>query len=264
VTPSDDRREDVRMRFAEWRATGDLQQRNALIEEHSWLASYCANRFARRGEPRDDLLQVAMLGLVKAADRFEPDRGLAFSTFAVPTMVGELRRYFRDKTWSVHVTRRAKEASRSVSMVVDELTAALGRTPTVDEIGQRAGLDAEAVLEALEVNTLRRSAALDASDPHDPDDPAADADAALAVIERGFEAAEARTVLESLLPTLPTARDREVVRLRFVCGLTQAEIAASIGVSQVQVSRIIRTNLERLRRAARRRRPRVAAGLEVG
>ena len=264
MTPSDDRREDVRMRFAEWRATGDLRQRNALIEEHSWLASYCANRFARRGESRDDLMQVALLGLVKAADRFDPDRGLAFSTFAVPTMVGELRRYFRDKTWSVHVTRRAKEASRSVSIVVDELTAVLGRTPTVDEIGQRTGLDAEAVLEALEVNTLRRSASLDASDRSDSDDPGVDADAALAVVDRGFEAAEARTVLESLLPVLPTARDREVMRRRFVCGLTQAEIAASIGVSQVQVSRIIRTNLERLRHAAQRRQPNRRGGLEVG
>jgi RNA polymerase sigma-B factor len=236
------------MRFARWRATGDLLQRNALIEEHTWLASYCANRFARRGESREDLMQVALLGLVKAADRFEPDRGLAFSTFAVPTMVGELRRYFRDKTWSVHVTRRSKEASRTVSIVVDELTAVLGRTPGVEEIGERAGLDHAAVLEALEVNTLRKSAPLDASDP---DEPAGDA--ALAVIEPGFEAAEARSVLESLLPALPTARDREVVRLRFVEGLTQSEIAAAIGVSQVQVSRILRTNLDRLRAVARRR-----------
>jgi RNA polymerase sigma-B factor len=250
VTVTDDRREDTRMRFALWRATGDLRQRNALIEEHTWLASYCANRFARRGESRDDLMQVALLGLVKAADRFDPHRGLAFSTFAVPTMVGELRRHFRDKTWSVHVTRRAKEASRSVSLVVDELTAVLGRTPTADEIGERAGLDVEAVLEALEVNTLRRSAALDASDFDDP----TDADAALAVVDPGFETAEARNVLEALLPALPTARDREVMRLRFVCGLTQSEIASAIGVSQVQVSRLIRNNLDRLRRAAARRR----------
>jgi RNA polymerase sigma-B factor len=246
-------REDARRRFAPWGATGDLARRNALVEEHMWLASYCANRFTRKGEPRDDLRQVALLGLVNAADRFDPARGLAFSTFAVPTILGELRRHFRDRTWSVRVNRRVKDAGRTVSLVVDDLTATLGRSPTVPEIAERAGLSTEDVLEALEANTLRLSASLDVDGPERPD-----SDAALGVEDPGYGAAEARTIVHELLHALPTPRDRQVVKLRFVDGLSQSEIASQVGVSQVQVSRLLRTNLARMRRAADRRRARPA------
>jgi RNA polymerase sigma-B factor len=234
-------------RFDEWHRTADRRLRNSLIEDHTWLASFCAARFSHRGEARDDLLQVALLGLVNAVDRFDPARGVAFSTFAVPTIVGELCRHFRDKTWSVHVTRRAKEASRTVAVVVDELTATFGRTPTVAELAERSGLSGDQVLEALEVNDLRRSVSLDPIEDVAPRE-----DSALGMYDSGFASAEARSIVGPLLRALPTARDRRVVELRFIEGLTQSEIADRIGVSQVQVSRLLRANLDRMRRACRR------------
>ena len=235
-------------RFERLRATGDIRVRNALVEDYSWLASFCASRFARRGEPRDDLVQVALVGLVNAVNQFDPARRLSFSTFAVPTIEGELRRYFRDKTWSVHVTRRVKDAGRAVSSAVDGLTAALGRTPTVAEIAGRTGLRPEDVLEALDLQHLQRGAPLEQGDGDD-----AHEGGALGVEDAGYTSAEARTVLADLLGVLPTRRDRLIIELRFVEGLTQSEIAREIGVSQVQVSRLLRANLDRMRRAASRR-----------
>lgn len=244
--------DDLDPRFARWQSTGDLRIRNALVEDHTWLASFCAHRFARRGESRDDLLQVALVGLVNAVNRFEPDRGLSFSTFAVPTIEGELRRYFRDKTWTVHVTRRLKDASRAVASAVDDLTATLGRTPTAAEVAERTGLRQEEVLEALDVHTLQRTVAIDHGEGDDVHDVTP-----LGVEDRGYASAEARTIVADLLHALPTGRDRLIIRLRFVEGLTQSEIARQIGVSQVQVSRLLRTNLDRMRAAATRqgRRP---------
>jgi RNA polymerase sigma-B factor len=242
-------------RFAQWRATGDIKIRNALVEDLSWLASFCARRFVHRGESRDDLEQVALVGLVNAVNRFDPERGLSFSTFAVPTIEGELRRWFRDRTWAVHVTRRVKDASRDVASAVDDLTAAFGRTPTVAEIAERTTLDQDEVLEALEAHHLQRGVMLD-----DRDEEEGRQSRYLGVVDRGYDAAEARTVLAGLLSVLPTPRDRLIVQLRFVEGLSQSEIAREIGVSQVQVSRLLRTNLDRMRRAASWRGRRVAAG----
>ena len=236
-------------RFARWRATGDMALRNALVEDLGWLASFCASRFAHRtDEARDDLRQVAMVGLVNAVNRFEPDRGLSFSTFAVPTIEGELRRHFRDKTWAVHVTRKVKDNARIVASAVDDLTAAMGRTPTVAEISTHTGLLDDDVLEALEAHHLHRGVALD-----DRDDEDAHQSGQLGMVDRGYEAAEARTVVAELLVALPTARDRRIIELRFLEQLSQSEIAREIGVSQVQVSRLLRANLERMRRAASRR-----------
>lgn len=248
------RDEGLDPRFEQWRATGDLRLRNALVEDHAWLASFCASRFARRGEPRDDLVQVALVGLVNAVNRFDPSRGLLFSTFAVPTIEGELRRYFRDKTWGVHVTRRVKDASRSVASAIDDLTATLGRTPTAAEVAERTGLRQEDVLEALDVLSLQRGVPLEQGDGDDVHDAAP-----LGVEDRGFVSAEARTVLAGLLTALPTERDRRIIEMRFVEGLTQSEIARHIGVSQVQVSRLLRTNLDRMRNAATRQDRRVAS-----
>lgn len=236
---------DVDARFDRLRATGDRAIRNELVEEFRWLATFCTRRFANRGEPRDDLVQVAFVGLLKAVERFDPARGVAFTTFAVPTIVGELRRHFRDTTWSMHVPRRGKELYQAVAGVVDELTSALGRSPSVAEIAEQAGVTTDEALEALEIRGCYRGVSLEPADADDPPD-----DAALRVEDRGFEAAEARCVVSSLLRTLPTRRDRLVVELRFLDGLTQSEIAARIGVSQVQVSRLLRANLARMRRAA--------------
>lgn len=241
---------EIDTRFHTLRDTRDRALRNELVEDFRWLATFCARRFTNRGEPRDDLLQVAFLGLVKAVDRFDPERGAAFSTFAVPTIVGELRRHFRDKTWSVHVSRRAKELYQAVAGVADHLTSVLGRSPTVAEIAQHAGMTIDETLEALEVRDCYRGVPLEPTGDEDNS-----GSAAIGVDDQGFSAAEARCTVSSLLRTLPTKRDRLVVELRFLEGLTQSEIAARIGVSQVQVSRLLRTNLERMRRAARQLAP---------
>jgi RNA polymerase sigma-B factor len=246
--------EGIDPRFHTLQATGDRALRNELVEDHRWLAAYCARRFTNRGEPRDDLQQVALLGLVKAVDRFDPERGAAFSTFAVPTIVGELRRHFRDKTWSVHVSRRAKELYQAVAGVADELTSLLGRSPTVAEIAQHAGISIDEALEALEVRDCYRGVPLEPAGEDDSSE-----SGLLGMVDGGFDAADARCTVSSLLRTLPTARDRLVVELRFLEGLTQSEIAARIGVSQVQVSRLLRANLARMRRAPRSA---VAAGAD--
>jgi RNA polymerase sigma-B factor len=229
-------------RFVEYRRTGDRAIRNALIEEHRWLALHCARRFDHKGEPLDDLVQVAMLGILKAVERFDPTFGTRFSTFAVPTVVGELRRHFRDRTWSVHVPRRAKELYQTVSSVVDDLHQALGRSPTVPEIADRAGVTVEEALQALEVSGCYRGVPL--TPPSDDD--AVDSPV-LGEDDGGFLAAEARVTVGKLLAVLPSPRDREIIRLRFVDGKTQSQIAALVGVSQVQVSRLLRANIERMR-----------------
>jgi RNA polymerase sigma-B factor len=234
--------------FARWREKGDRDARNRLVEHHQWLTTYCANRFSQRGETREDLVQVASVGLVHAVDRFDPSRGVAFSTFAVPTIVGELRRHFRDKTWSVHVPRRGKELYQAVAAVIEDLTAVLGRSPTVAEIAERAGVTVDEALEALEVRDCYRTVSFDP-----PSDDQADTnDGFLGMTDPGFDAAEARSMVEGLLDTLPTPRDRLIVELRFLAGLTQSEIGARVGVSQVQVSRLLHANLERMRAVAGR------------
>jgi RNA polymerase sigma-B factor len=236
---SDDRLDP---RFAEFRRTGDRDVRNALIEEHRWLAVHCARRFAHKGEPLDDLVQVAMVGILKAVDRFDPDYGVVFSTFAVPTVVGELRRHFRDKTWSIHVPRRAKELYQTVSGVVDELTQILGRSPTVPEIADRAGVSVEDALEALEVSSCYRGVPL--APPSDDD--TADA-VTLGDDDPGYRATDAKLTVTTLLEALPTERERRIIKMRFVEGLTQSQIAAEIGVSQVQISRLLRASLDKMR-----------------
>ena len=154
-------------RFAEYRATGDRAVRNELVEDHRWLAVHCARQFARKGEPLDDLVQVAAVGILKAVDRFDPTYGTAFTTYAVPTVTGELRRHFRDRTWSVHVPRRAKDLYQSVSGVAEELSQTLMRSPTVPEIAQRSGTTVEEALEALEVRASYRGVPL--ATPEDDD-----------------------------------------------------------------------------------------------
>jgi RNA polymerase sigma-B factor len=229
-------------RFAAYRRTGDHGIRNTLVEDHRWLAMHCARGFARRGEPQEDLDQVAIVGLVKAVDRFDPQFGTAFSTFAVPTILGELRRHFRDKTWSVHVPRRAKELYQAISGVVDELTQVLGRSPTVPEIADRAGITVEDALEALEVRDMYRSETLDASVDDETREPAV-----LGQEDHGFAVTDARFTVQGLLCVLSTERERQIIRMRFVDGMSQSQIGAEIGLSQVQISRLLRASLDKMR-----------------
>jgi RNA polymerase sigma-B factor len=227
-------------RFARYRETGDRDLRNALIEEHRWLAVHCAQRFAHKGEPLDDLVQVAMLGVLKAVERFDPNYGVVFSTFAVPTIVGEIRRHFRDTTWAVHVPRRLKDLHHTVNVAVTELGQVLGRSPTVDEIADRAGVPVEEVLETLEAG---RSYSRVPLTPPSADD--GDEEPNLGEEDRQLEAAEARMTVTELMATLP-ARERRIVELRFMGGMTQSQIAARVGVSQVQVSRLLRASLAKM------------------
>jgi RNA polymerase sigma-B factor len=231
-------------RFRDYRATGDRVVRNQLIEQHRWLAIHCAKRFADKGEPLDDLVQVAMLGVLKAVQRFDPDYGAAFATFAVPTIVGELRRHFRDTTWAVHVPRRARDLQHTVKVAVDELGQLLGRSPTVAEIASQAGVPEEDVLDALEAARCYRKAPLE-SGSDDATGEIVDI-AALGQDERGLDAVEASSTVQQLLTVLPP-RERRIVELRYMQGHTQSHIAELVGVSQVQVSRLLRRSLAVMR-----------------
>ena len=250
--PTTSRRSRARVRdaavdaenFRRYRATGDREIRNALIADHRWLALHCAKRFANKGEPLDDLVQVAMLGVLKAVERYDPDYGATFATFAVPTVTGELRRHFRDTTWAVHVPRRAKDLQHTVKVAVEDLGQILGRSPTVQEIAEQAGVPVEEVLDALEAARCYRKTPLATA----TDDETGEADdlATLGHDDRGLDAIEATETVERLLAELPP-RERRIVELRYVQGLTQSHIAELVGVSQVQVSRLLRASLAKMR-----------------
>ena len=227
----------------------DPVDRELLVERFLPLARQLARRYQRPEEPFDDLFQVACLGLVKAIDRFDLTREVAFSSYAVPTILGEIKRYFRDRTWSVRVPRDLQELALRVDRKVSELSTDLRRQPTVTEIAEAVGIEEEDVLEALEASGAYRATSL--STPRGNDDEAGETlGDTVGTSEEGFGLAESRATLEQLMRAV-TPREREVLRLRFEEDLTQAEIGERIGVSQMQVSRIIRQSIARLRTVAR-------------
>jgi RNA polymerase sigma-B factor len=241
---SKDRQRLERELLERYHASGDIAARQQLIERFLPLARKLVRNFERPGESSDDLMQVASLGLVKAVDRFELDRGTAFSSFAVPTIVGELKRYLRDAGWDVHVPRSIQERALQVNHVLSELSRRLGRSPSPAEVAQATGLSHEDVLEAMEAAMAYDSLSLETPAGDEPD--AVPYSERIAVEESGYELAEYSATLGPRLRALPE-RDRLVLRLRFVEDLTQSEIADRIGVSQMHVSRLIRAALERLR-----------------
>jgi RNA polymerase sigma-B factor len=234
-------------RFTAYRRTGDRRLRDELVEEHAPLAHFLASRFANRGESRDDLVQVALVGLFKAVERFDPGRGLQFSTFATPTILGELKRHFRDRGWAVRVPRRVQELHLQLGRIISTLGQEEGRSPTPAEVAERAGVSEEAVLEAMEAGSLYRLVSLDGSVA--PDDEGNELSACLGDDDPEFERIEHRSELAELLSVLP-ARERRIVELRFFESLTQSEIAERVGVSQMHVSRLLTRSLERLRAEA--------------
>jgi RNA polymerase sigma-B factor len=241
LLPAPQTDEDLLSAFAE---TQDRQLRAMLVERYLPLARSIARRYARGTEPLDDLVQVAAMGLLKAIDRFDPERGYAFSTFAVPTISGEVRRYFRDRTWAVRPPRDLLERSLQVDKVAAELTNRLGRSPTVRQIGQALELPDEEVLEAMEA--ARASTAASLSAPRGTEGDADDTlGASIGVEDDGFAMVEHRATYERLSACL-TDRERTVVELRFKRDLTQEEIGKRIGVSQMQVSRVLRQALAKL------------------
>ena len=232
-------------RFVAYRRTGDRRLRDDLVEAHVPLAQYLARRFAHRGEPHDDLLQVALLGLLKAVERFEPDRGLQFSTFATPTIVGELKRHFRDRGWAMRVPRRVQELHLQLSRAVSAMSQSQGRSPTPKEVAESLGVSEEEVLEAMEAGQAHHAMSLDAQSQTEEGE-------GVPLTERlgggdpGFDTVEYGAAIEGAMESL-SERDRTVLHLRFVEDMTQTEIAERVGVSQMHVSRILRSAVERLR-----------------
>jgi RNA polymerase sigma-B factor len=240
--------------FAQARA-GDERAREQLVERYLPLARGLARRYQRTEEPQEDLAQVASLGLLKAVDRYDTTRDTAFSSFAVPTILGELRRHFRDRTWSVRVPRELQELALRVDRTVTALSSQAGRAPTVGAIAAAVDASEEQVLDALQAAGAYRASSLDAprggAGEESPGESVADA---VGVEEGGFERAEERAMLGPILAHI-TERERLVLTLRFGQDMTQAEIGDRIGVSQMQVSRLIRQALARLREGLREEPP---------
>jgi RNA polymerase sigma-B factor len=241
------RAREERALFARYLDTRERADRDILFNRFLPLARQLARRYQRSTEPFDDLFQVACLALVKAIDRFDISRGTAFSSYAVPTIAGELKRHYRDRAWSVRVPRDLQDLALTVERAVSELSRDLRRQPTVAEIAAHVGVTDETVLEALEAAVVYTTSSLDA--PRDDGHDGGTLGDSLGCEERGFTLAEDRAMLERLMSVL-TPRDREVLRLRFEEDLTQSEIGERIGVSQMQVSRIIRHAIAQLRDAA--------------
>jgi len=215
--------------------------REQLVTSHLGLAHHLARRFSNRGEAHDDLVQVASLALVKAADRFDADRGVKFSTFATASIIGELKRHFRDRGWAVRAPRRIQELVLEISSSVERLGQELGRAPTVGELAKAIGASDDDILEALEASQSYRTSSLDA---HNGDGQSMAE--SLGSDDSGFARVENHSALAHAMEAL-SPRDRSVVHLRFVDGLTQSEIANQLGVSQMQVSRLLAASLQRLR-----------------
>jgi RNA polymerase sigma-B factor len=235
-------KEEVKQLLRELRRTADPDIRATLIESHLGLVEYLARRFAGRGEPLDDLIQVGTIGLVKAVDRFDPDREVEFSTYATPTIVGELKRHFRDKGWAVRVPRRLQELNLRLSPVIGQLSQDLQRSPTVAEIAKAAEATEDEILEALDSAHAYSLISLDAGVTNE----GLSYHEQIGQDDEALEALEDRLSVGPLLHKL-SPRDRKMLNLRFFKGMTQSEIAAELGISQMHVSRLLAKTLAALR-----------------
>jgi RNA polymerase sigma-B factor len=222
---------------------GDREARDQALVELMPLVRALASRYAGRGEPLEDLVQVGALGLIKAVDRFDVDRGVEFSSYAVPTIVGEIRRHFRDKAWAMHVPRRLKELSVRLSRVLDELTTELGRSPTIAELAAATQVEEEDVIDALDSANAYSTRSLHA--PFDEGDDTSLADK-LGADEAGYSEVEDGSLVAAGLEALDE-RERRIVELRFFEEKTQSQIAAEVGISQMHVSRLLRSALATMR-----------------
>jgi RNA polymerase sigma-B factor len=231
--------------FNKWRAKRDRRARDLLIERFLPLARKLARRYAASNEPYDDLVQVASLGLVKAVERFDPSRGFAFTSFAVPTIVGELKRYFRDTAWALHVDRSAQERARKIAEAQRDISSLRGRAPTVGELAEYLELSGEEVLDGLQTAEAYDTLSLDAPRPVDGEGAVSRLEAIGDQDDR-LEQVDDQATIFAAAQHLPE-RERRILFLRFGADLTQTEIAERVGVSQMQVSRLLRKSLQRLR-----------------
>ncbi|MBF4160884.1 RNA polymerase sigma factor SigF [Nocardioides acrostichi] len=229
-------------------ARGDEARREAardgLVHLHLPLVEHCARRFRNRGEPLEDLVQVGTIGLIKSIDRFDTGRGVEFSTYATPTIIGEIKRYFRDKGWAIRVPRRLQELRMQISSATGLLNQELGRSPTAAELAAHIGCTVEDIVEGIESSHAYSTLSLDSQDSSD-DGPPSMLDM-LGSEDAGIEHVEVRESLRPLLAQLP-AREKKILLLRFFKNMTQSQIAEEIGVSQMHVSRLLNRTLEQLR-----------------
>ena len=234
-----DRTRELFRRYRE----GDEDARQQLIVNHLNLVRFLASKFKNRGEPLEDLVQVGTIGLIKAIDRFDPDRGLEFTTYATPTIMGEIKRHFRDKGWSVRVPRRLQELSQKAGQATEDLTRELQRSPSVEEIADRIGVSVDELLEAMESSSAYSAVPLEGGGSDDEEAPAVIDH--YASVDRDLEASDDRIVLEEAIAGF-APREKDIIRMRFIDGLTQVEIAERLGISQVKVSRLLRRTLKRI------------------
>lgn len=237
-------KEKTRELFRRFKEEGDMDAREKLVMSHLNLVRFIANKFKNRGEPIDDLIQVGYLGLLKAIDRFDPSRGLEFTTFATPTIMGEIKRHFRDKGWSVRVPRRLQELSAKVNQATDTLTSQLQHSPTIAEIADYLDATVDEVLEAMESSSAYSSVSLEAPSGADDDDTPSVIDR-YATEDSDLAFTDDRIIIEEALASF-SPRERDVIEMRFLKGMTQIEIAEKLGISQVQVSRLLRRTLKKI------------------
>src|SRR5881398_1606078 len=235
---------------------GDLQAREQLIEQYMSLVRSLARRYAYRGEQLDDLVQIGAIGLIKAIDRFDLDRGVELTTYATPNIIGEIKRHFRDKGWSVRVPRGLQELNVQLSRLMEQLTVQLGRSPTIAELAKASGSQEEDVLEALESGRAYSSLSLSSGGVGGDGDEDLDPLESIGTEEHQYEVSEDRAVLAPGFKALDE-RERKILQLRFFDGLTQSQIAQQVGISQMHVSRLIRRSLEKIRAE-------IAADEEIG
>ncbi|OFK24838.1 SigB/SigF/SigG family RNA polymerase sigma factor [Olsenella sp. HMSC062G07] len=238
-------KERTRELFRRYKDEGDEDARQQLVVSHLNLVRFLASKFKNRGEPLDDLIQVGTIGLIKAVDRFDPSRGLEFTTFATPTILGEIRRHFRDKGWSVRVPRRLQELSAKVNQTKELLTKDLHREPSVEEVAQALEVSVDEVLEAMESSSAYSTISLEGGATTDDDEEAPSVLDRRGEDDQGLVSADDRLSIEEAIRDF-SSREQDIIRMRFLEGLTQVEIAGKLGISQVQVSRLLRRTLKKL------------------
>jgi RNA polymerase sigma-B factor len=238
-------RVDDKILLRRYHEDGDLKAREQLIEQYMSLVRSLARRYSYRGEQLEDLVQIGAIGLIKAIDRFDIERGVELTTYATPNIIGEIKRHFRDKGWSVRVPRGLQELNVQLSRLVEQLTVQLARSPTIPELAKAAGVEEEQVLEALESGRAYTSLSLSVGGGGGDDDDL-DPLESLGTEEHQYEVSEDRAVLAPGFKALDE-RERKILQLRFFDGLTQSQIAQQVGISQMHVSRLIRRSLEKIR-----------------
>jgi RNA polymerase sigma-B factor len=240
-------RVDDKILLRRYHEDGDLQAREQLIEQYMSLVRSLARRYSYRGEQLEDLVQIGAIGLIKAIDRFDLERGVELTTYATPNIIGEIKRHFRDKGWSVRVPRGLQELNVQLSRLMEQLTVQFGRSPTIPELAKAAGVEEEEALEALESGRAYTSLSLSVGGGGGEDDDL-DPLESIGTEEHEYEVSEDRAVLAPGFKALDE-RERMILQLRFFEGLTQSQIAQQIGISQMHVSRLIRRSLEKIREA---------------